>query len=149
MVFCVTRLKQFLIGCHFTIITDHKPLQFIYHPAKEIPKVASARIARWAIQLMAFDFDIKHEAGSNISHADAMSRLRFKTDDIVFYGEQVNQPRFEKPTISISKIKAEIENNLLLQSIASRVRSGKWNNCSKAEAKFSKYRRTSLQRRSL
>ena len=140
VVFCVTRLKQFLSGRHFTIITDHKPLQFIYHPAKEIPKVASARIARWAIQLMAFDFDIKHEAGSNISHADAMSRLRFKTDDIVFYGEQVNQPRFEKPTISISKIKTEIENNLLLQSIASRVRSGKWNNCSKAEAKFSKYK---------
>ena len=59
IVFVVTRLKQFLLGRRFTLQTDHKPLKYLFAPDEEIPKTASARITRWAIALMGFDFELK------------------------------------------------------------------------------------------
>ena len=76
IVFVVKRLKQFLHGRKFNLETDHRPLEFIFAPNKELPKTVSARITRWAISLMAFDYEIKYKEGSSIPHADAMSRLK-------------------------------------------------------------------------
>ena len=56
IVFVVTRLKKFLLGRRFTLQTDHKPLKYLFAPDEEIPKTASARVTRWAIALMGFDF---------------------------------------------------------------------------------------------
>ena len=44
-IFAVTRLRQFLLGRKFTLRTDHKPLQYIFNPNSQTPKVVSARIA--------------------------------------------------------------------------------------------------------
>ncbi len=57
--------------------SDHRPLEFIFNPRKELPKVTTSRILRWAIRLMAFDFDIEYVKGNSIPHVDALSRLRF------------------------------------------------------------------------
>ena len=80
-IFMVTRLKQFLIGGRFTIQNEQKPLKYLFAPDEENPKTASARIARWAIALMGFDFEIKYTPGEQIPHADALSRLDFDDDD--------------------------------------------------------------------
>ena len=53
VVFAVTRLRQSPLGRKFTLRTDHKPLQYIFNPSNQIPKVVSARLARWAVTLMA------------------------------------------------------------------------------------------------
>ena len=79
IVFVVTRLKQFLHGRRFTLQTDHKPLKYLFAPDKEIPKTTSARITRWAIALMGFDFELKYTPGEQIPHADALSRLHLTT----------------------------------------------------------------------
>ena len=63
IVFVVTRLKQFLLGRRFTLQTDHKPLKNLFAPDEETPKTASARITRWAIALMGFDFEFKYIPG--------------------------------------------------------------------------------------
>ena len=63
IVFVVTRLKQFLLGRRFTLQTDHKPLKYLFAPDEEIPKTASARIRRWTIVLMGFDFELKYTPG--------------------------------------------------------------------------------------
>ena len=76
IVFVVTRLKQFLHGRQFTLQTDHKPLKYLFAPDEEIPKTASARITRWAISLMGFDYELKYTPGEQIPHADALSRRR-------------------------------------------------------------------------
>ena len=81
VVFAMTRLRQFLLGRKFTLRTDHKPLQYIFNPSNQIPKVVSARLARWAITLMAYDYDVQYTPGQDIGHADTMSRLRFKDDE--------------------------------------------------------------------
>ena len=100
VVFAVTRLKQYLLGRKFTLRTDHKPLQYIFNPNSQIPKVVSARLARWAITLMAYDYEVQYTPGQEIGHADAMSRLRFKDDenDLV----AVAMATFEKPVIDIN-----------------------------------------------
>ena len=63
IVFLVTRLKQILLGRRFTLQTDHKPLKYLFGPDEEIPKTAWARITRWAIALVGFDFELKYTPG--------------------------------------------------------------------------------------
>ena len=58
VVFAVTRLRQFLLGRKFTLKTEQKPLQYIFNPSNNIPKVESARLARWALTLMVYDCDV-------------------------------------------------------------------------------------------
>ena len=68
IVFVVTRLKQFLLGRQFTLQTDNKSLKyfFAFAPDEEIPKAASARITRWAIALVGFDYELKYIPGEQI-----------------------------------------------------------------------------------
>ena len=71
-----TWARQFLIGKIY-LRNDHRPLEFIFNPRKELPKVTISRILRCAIRLMAFDFDIEYVKGNSIPHVNALSRLRF------------------------------------------------------------------------
>ena len=52
-------------------------MKFIFKPRKELPKVTLARILRWVIKLIAFNFDLVYVKGSTIPHVDALSRLTF------------------------------------------------------------------------
>jgi len=74
LVWAIKRLHKFLIGQRFTLYTDNQPIQYIFNPSKAIPSVAAARIQRWALFLMNYDFDIKHIKGINNSVADCLSR---------------------------------------------------------------------------
>ena len=49
IVFGVQKFRQYLLGRKFCLITDHKPLLTIFHPAKGIPETAASRLQRWAI----------------------------------------------------------------------------------------------------
>lgn len=60
IVWTTTRAQQFLIGKKFLLRSDHRPLEFIFNPRKELPKATTSRILGWAIRLMAFDFDIEY-----------------------------------------------------------------------------------------
>ena len=51
LVFGVKRFHQFLYGCKFTIMTDHKPLQEILGSKSAVPALAAARMERWALVL--------------------------------------------------------------------------------------------------
>ena len=77
IVWSVLRAEHILLGKKFTLCTDHKPLEYIFHPHRGLPKVTTARLLRWAIQLAAFDYDIMYVKGESIPHVDALSRLDF------------------------------------------------------------------------
>ena len=49
----------------------------MFNPGKELSKVTTLRILRWAIRLMAFDFDIEYIKENSIPHVNALSRWRF------------------------------------------------------------------------
>jgi hypothetical protein len=59
-----------LSGRHFRIITDHIALKWLMKI-----KEPSSRLARWAIYIQEYDFEIFHRAGRYLVNADAISRI--------------------------------------------------------------------------
>ena len=70
----VTKFKQYLLGRHFTLMTDHKPLVSLFDPKQSVPQLRSARDKRWALLLAAYDYDIMHIPGKENCAADFLSR---------------------------------------------------------------------------
>ena len=75
IVYAVRRLHHYLYGRHFTIYSDHQPLKYIFNENKPIPVTSSARVQRWALTLSAYDYSIQYKPGTQMSNADALSRL--------------------------------------------------------------------------
>ena len=74
-VFGVTKFHAYLMGRHFTLITDHKPLLGLLNENKPIPSHASARIQRWAFTLAAYEYALVSRRTNAHGNADALSRL--------------------------------------------------------------------------
>ena len=141
VVWCVERLRQFLLGRKFTIVTDHQSLAFLFGENKGIPKTASARVSRWAIKLMAFDFHLKHQPGATITHADALSRLSQTTisrEDVVASVTIATDSAFFSSIISQDYLLNATNNDRLAASIKNRIVSGTWSNLSEAEKPFAR-----------
>ena len=69
VVFGVQRNRNFLYGQRFTIITDCSALKWLMGV-----KDPHGRLARWAIYIQGFEFDIVHRAGVQHANADTLSR---------------------------------------------------------------------------
>lgn len=69
VVYAVEKLRPYLEGYKFTVITDQHSLIWL-HNLKE-PR---GRLARWAVRLQQFDFDIIHRKGKDHVVPDVLSR---------------------------------------------------------------------------
>ena len=69
VVFATDYYRVYLLGRHFTLITDHSALCWLNLVE---PK---SRLARWVMDLQEYIFDIKHWPGIANQKADALSRL--------------------------------------------------------------------------
>ena len=85
--------RNYLLGQKFLIVTDHRALTWLYSF-----KEPDGLLARWIEKLGQFDFEIKHEAGKKIPHADCLSRVP-QTEDQVKDRNQVNQINTEEKNI--------------------------------------------------
>ena len=65
----------YLLGRHFTIKSDHKPLMHLFSESRGVPLMASARVQRWALTLSAYDYTIDYKPGKDHANADVLSRL--------------------------------------------------------------------------
>ncbi|XP_061729319.1 uncharacterized protein K02A2.6-like [Cydia pomonella] len=74
IMFGIQKFHNYLIGRHFTIVTDHKPLLGIFDPKKPMPGMISPRLTRIALALTAHSYEIIYKPGSQIGHADGLSR---------------------------------------------------------------------------
>ena len=75
LVWTIMRLHKYVYGRKFKLLTDHLPLLSIFGSKKGIPTHVANRIQRWAIKLMAYDFQIEHVKTDDFGHADVLSRL--------------------------------------------------------------------------
>ena len=89
IVFGTKKFDNYLYGQTFTIKSDHKSLFFLFRERKDIPRLASACIQRWALTLKVHYL---LQGWTGISNADALSRLPLPvtTSSDCLHGELVN-----------------------------------------------------------
>ena len=134
------RAKDFLLGRKFILTSDHKPLKFIFDTKREIPRFTSARIQRWALELMGLDYEIQHCQGKMNAQADAMSRLQFH-DDLVDENNAVSHLfHWENNKVSLKDIKEETLRDSFLQRIIKRTVNNNWKNCSVKEKAYKRHK---------
>ena len=75
ILFAVKKFHQFLYGRHFVVYTDHKPLLGLLNPDKATPTMASSKMQRWALTLLAYEYELIYRPGNQNGNADSLSRL--------------------------------------------------------------------------
>lgn len=65
----LNKLRVYLLNKHFKIITDCKAFSQTMEKKELSPK-----IARWALALQEFDYEVEHRSGTRMQHVDALSR---------------------------------------------------------------------------
>uniref|UniRef100_A0A8C5C6I6 Gypsy retrotransposon integrase-like protein 1 n=1 Tax=Gadus morhua TaxID=8049 RepID=A0A8C5C6I6_GADMO len=66
---CLEKLRYYLLGREFTLVTDHDPLKWMAGA-----KNTNARVTRWFLALQDFRFRVDHRPGREHANADALSR---------------------------------------------------------------------------
>jgi len=66
------RFSDYLIGLHFHIETDHKPLVPLF--SSKLLDEMPLRVQRFRMRMMRFSFEISHVPGNRLIIADALSR---------------------------------------------------------------------------
>lgn len=69
VLWAIEKLRGYLEGYHFSVITDHHSLVWL-HKLKE----PTGRLARWAVRLQQYDFSIIHRKGKDHVVPDLLSR---------------------------------------------------------------------------
>ena len=131
IVFGVSKYHQFLLGREFTILSDHKLLQYLFSENHSVPPMASARIQRWALTLSAYRYRIKFRAGKQLGNADALSRLPLdepcpdaaEPSKIVLMVEALDNCG---SSISTASIKTWTDRDIILSRVRDAVAHGDW-----------------------
>ena len=93
--FGVTKFRQYLLGRHFTLMTDHKPLVTLFNEHKPMSQLASARIKKRSLLLAAYDDTIQFIKGKENVYVDYLSRKPL----------QGHPPRPEQVTVEVLLVK--------------------------------------------
>ncbi|UYV77456.1 hypothetical protein LAZ67_15001063 [Cordylochernes scorpioides] len=88
IVWTLDRLRQFLVGIKFTVVTDCQAL--VYMNAK---KTTNPQIGRWYNLIQEYDFDIRHKSGEKMAHVEGMSRA--PVDDPIDTMEEIVEKNLE------------------------------------------------------
>jgi hypothetical protein len=69
ILWAVNPFLPYVLGRHFKIVTDHKPLKWVFDVMDP-----SSRLLRWRLKLKEYDYKIHYPSGKTISHAEFLSR---------------------------------------------------------------------------
>ena len=78
VVAAVSHFDAYLVTHRFTIETDHRALTFL-----NSANHTNGRLARWALRLQPFMFDIRYHPGPHNVNADAFSRLAMDDEHLL------------------------------------------------------------------
>ncbi|KAG0432949.1 Retrovirus-related Pol polyprotein from transposon 17.6 [Dictyocoela muelleri] len=107
------KLRFYLMGNKFTLITDHKAIEYL----KSKIEFGSARIQRWFSRLEMFDFDIKYRKRSEMVSSEALSRALFLTNEEFPHDEILNMIRKHTKKFNHRKsIKHDLKNKGIIVS---------------------------------
>ena len=75
IVWAIKRFHLYLYGRKFKLVTDNQPLVHIFNKNKQLSVMTAARLTRWSIFLMDYDYDITYRSTKAHGNADMLSRF--------------------------------------------------------------------------
>ena len=121
VVFSCERVKNYLYGLRFTVVTDHKPLPKLYSPFCSEPPT---RIHRWSLR----HFKLEYELGLN-NIADILSGKPFfdtptvnEAEHFVNYVVSNSMPK----TLTFHEIREATQNNHILGKVCDAINNNRW-----------------------
>ena len=144
----MTRFHKYVYAREFRLVTDHKPLIFLFKENQKIPEMGASRIVRWAIKLSSYQYKIEYRSTTKHSNADMCSRYPLeqvnKTDqflEVEAENQEVADIFFnsfiDKPVInSVAVKKGTVRDQVLSEVI--RLTSSGWpaNTCTQGKTAF-------------
>lgn len=128
IIWAMEKLFVYLYGTHFTLITDCKPLEYLFNRVQSKP---SARIERWILRLQSFDFVVRYEPGTN-NIADPLSRMSQSSEEA--YGEADSvawlAEEIKPAALTIEEIETATTRDDELQAVKDAIFSGNWDSVS-------------------
>ncbi|XP_044180073.1 uncharacterized protein K02A2.6-like [Acropora millepora] len=118
IIFGIRKFQQYLYGRKFTLLTDHQPLTLLFGPKRGIPPIAASRLQRWAIQLSAYQYEIRYRSSKQNANADAFSRLPSETksenQDFEQKAEELNKLPVARVPINAKLLREETARDAVL-----------------------------------
>ena len=74
IVWSVQKCRRYLLGSHFTILTDQEGVLYLF-VSKPRSSIKNSKLCRWRLVLSEYDFDVQYRKGKLDVVADAMSRV--------------------------------------------------------------------------
>ena len=63
MIFDALKFHQYIYGTHFSLVTDHKPLEALFNEKEATQPMAAARIQPWALTLAGCNYSTEYTPG--------------------------------------------------------------------------------------
>ena len=126
VIFAMKKFNQYLLGNHFTIITDNKAVRKIFDPHTELSPIAAARLVRWALILNQYDYKIEFKQTKEHCNADMLSRLpraiesELPVDNLIYSIQIATLP------VTADLIREHTGNDEILTRVITCLREGKW-----------------------
>ena len=137
VVFGLTRFRQYVLGRHVEVYTDHKPLLPIVQKSfDDVPP----RLQRWLVSLMPYDYSLKHLPGKQLSCTDTLSRAPLM-DSIVSAAESRSLHEYvslvlEACPVRITEIQQATTDDGILSKIMQRILTSTWHDISPLEQPY-------------
>ena len=124
IVWAIERLHIYLYGGHFTLVTDCKPLQWIFKNPKSKPP---ARIERWSLRLQEYSFSVKGSENPSdyLSRHPSQETVKILEKAAEQYVNFISCHTVPK-AMSLAEIKEATVKDKTLQLLVQCIRTGKW-----------------------
>ena len=109
IVWAIHKFHHYLIGAHFLLETDHKPLEWL--EVTKASKSRSQRLECWTLKLRDFQFSIKHRPGAENQHADALSRHPLQVVTVESTLDHATIAQAQEPDPVLSKVVNQMKAN--------------------------------------
>jgi hypothetical protein len=106
IIFGVKQFRPYLYGRKFIIVSDHRPLTWLFNLKDPLSK-----LARWRIQLEEYDYEIHYKPGVLNSNVDALSRM-YTISELKSEGYPIFLSKFGNQLITNKNIK-EVHGTLI------------------------------------
>ncbi|XP_055527961.1 uncharacterized protein K02A2.6-like [Wyeomyia smithii] len=130
LVWAVDRFRLYLQGTRFKLVTDCKPLTFLFSPRSK----PCARIERWVLRLQSYSFEIVYEPGTT-NIADAVSRLSTSAPTTFDDGDECSVRMLIKMVtpvaVSLDEIRAETFKDAKIIDVYRAQESNDWSGAAK------------------